>query len=270
MTIDTQTQEADPLVRFTSVRSATDYSIPSSPLILAAVVSWILWTFYLTEFLFKPISTITGLSPSIALGAIGLPAFVATIPVAYLVYSIVNRRNEHFMRSEGFLWAAIKQLKNITSSTDTSRMFAINTAERDLWGAAVNEKERSAYLWGLLTLVPFAGGFFLAYALHRVTNDFQKHEEREFATIEDLQRGAGLPVGPLPTQTRRWFPSHNSIAYFAVSIATAGLFSIYWLYIAMQDPEAHFQVQSRLEDEIQPIVGRLHSTGPSRQVGGAT
>src|SRR6267143_1748679 len=93
MTIDTRTQEADPLVRFTSVRSATDYSIPSS-LILAAIVSWILWTLYLTEFLFKPISTITGLSPSIALGAIGLPAFVATIPVAYLVYSIVTRRNE--------------------------------------------------------------------------------------------------------------------------------------------------------------------------------
>lgn len=268
MTIDTTTQEADPLARFTSLRTATDYSTPQS-LILAALVSWILWTFYLTEFLFKPISTVTRLPPSITQGAIGVPAFVATIPVAYLVYSIVNRRNEHFMRSEGFLLGAIKQLKNSTNSTDTTRMFAINTAERDLWGTAVNEKERSAYLWSLLTLVPYVGGFFLAYALHRVTNDFQKHEEREFATIEDVQRAAGLPVGPLPTQTRRWFPSRDSIAYFAASIATGGLFSIYWLYIAMHDPEAHFQVQSRLEDEIQPIVGGLHSMGPSRQVGGA-
>ena len=172
MTIDARRQEADPLVHFTSLRTNTDYSIPPS-LILAAVVSWILWTFYSTELLFKTISRITSLSPSIALGAIGLPAFVATIPVAYIVYSVVNRRNEHFRRSEGFLWAAIGRLKNSTNSTNPTRMFAVNTAERDLWGTAVNEKERSAYLWSLLTLVPYVGGFFLAYALYRVTNDFQ-------------------------------------------------------------------------------------------------
>jgi len=268
MTIDTRRQEADPLVHFIALRTNTDYSIPPS-LILAAVVSWILWTFYSTELLFKTISRITSLSPSIALGAIGLPAFVATIPVAYIVYSVVNRRNEHFRRSEGFLWAAIGRLKNSTNSTDTTRMFAINTAERDLWGTAVNEKERSAYLWSLLTLVPYVGGFFLAYALYRVTNDFQKHEEREFATIEDIQRAVGMPVGPLPAQTRRWFPSRNSAAYFAASLATAGLFSIYWLYVAMRDPAAHFQVQSHLENEVQPIVSGLHSMSPSRPAAGA-
>jgi hypothetical protein len=269
MNNDTLTKEADPMVRYSELRKATDYSIAPS-LILAAVVSWILWTLYLTERIFRPIAVFTGLSRSIALGAVGLPAFVATVFVSHLVYLIVNRRNEHFRRSESLLWAAIGRLKNSTNSADTARLFAINTAERDLLGTSVEEKERSAYLWGLLSLIPYMGVLFLSYALLRVNSDFQKHEQREFATIEDIQRALGLLVGYTPAQTKRWYPSRDSFAYFVASIGSVGLFSIYWLYVATSDPKAHFEVQSHLENEIQSLISGVKRPGQSSSIGGVT
>src|SRR5712664_1517391 len=146
MNDDALMREADPIVRYSELRKLTDYSIDSS-LSPAALASWILWAFYLTELRFRPISNLLSIPLSLSLSIIGLPAFVATIPVAYLVYLIVNRRNEHFSRSEALLRAAIERVKNGTSPTDIARMSAINSAERDLLGSMVEEKERSAYLW---------------------------------------------------------------------------------------------------------------------------
>jgi H+/Cl- antiporter ClcA len=267
MNTDTLDNEADPIVRYSEMRTVTDYSINPS-LILAALLSWILWALYVVESRYRPISHASAIPFATSLSAITLAAFVATVPVAYLVYSIVNRRNVHFERSEGLLRASIGRLKNNTNPADMARMFAVNTAERDLLAVAVDDKERSAYAWSLLSLVPFIGGLFLAYALSRVTGDFQRHEQREFATIEDLQRALGLPVGHVSVQPQRWYPSRNSIAYFLVSIFTAGLFSIYWLYSATHDPKAHFEIQSHLENELQPLLTGLRKFGSS-STGGA-
>jgi hypothetical protein len=269
MNTDTLDNEEDPIARYSELRTVTDYSINPS-LILAAILSWILWALYLIESTYRPISHTFGVLPGTSLSAIGLAAFVATVPVAYLVYSIVNRRNAHFERSEALLRASIGRLKNSVNPSDMASMFAVNTAERDLLATAVDDKERSAYLWSLLSLVPFIGGLFLAYALFRVNSDFQKHEQREFATIEDLQRALGLPVGHVSVQPQRWYPSRNSLAYFVVSIFTAGWFSIYWLYVAMHDPKAHFEIQSHLENELQPLLTGLRQFSPSSSNVGGT
>ncbi len=209
------------------------------------------------------LSNLTGLSQDITLGVFGLPGFLGTVPVAYLVFLVVNRRNEHFRRSELLLSAAVSQLKMVANPTDTTRVYALNTAERDLSGMSFDEKERSAYLWGLLTMVPYLGGFFLAYALYRVDRDFGKHEFQEFSVIEEIQRGLGLPVSPIASQFRRWYRGRNAALFFFLCIATAGLFSAYWLYTSAHAPEAHFQVQSHLEDEVQGMLQgspRLAST----------
>jgi len=292
---DTLNQEADEIVRYSEMRNVTDYSIDSS-LILTALASWILWALYVIESRYRPISHASGIPLATSLSAISLAAFVATVPVSYLVYSIVNRRNMHLGRSEALLWASIGRVKNNTNPTDTSRLFAVNTAERDLRAATVEEKERSAYLWSLLSLVPFIGGLFLAYALFQVNSDFQKHEKKEFATLEDLQRGLGLQVGGTPFQAKRWYPSRNNVAYFAASILgplslsltvlrlpadiasfpvsylvylTVGWAWIYWLYVSAHDPEPHFVVQSHLESELQPILTGLQKVGPISSIGGA-
>ena len=290
-----QNQDADEIVRYLELRNVTDYPIASS-LVLATFGSWVLWGLYLTELIFKPISNAFHVSQSFSLAIISLPAFIVTVPAGYVVYSIVNRRNMHLGRSEALLWVSIRRLKNNTNPTDTSRLFAVNTAERDLQTAAVEEKERSAYLWSLLSLIPFIGGLFLAYALFRVNNDFQKHEKREFLTIEDLQRGLGLPVGSVPVQAKHWYPSRNTVAYFVLGILgplfssltvlgfpasvasfpvtyllylTLGWTWIYWLYVSAHDPEAHFLVQSHLESELQPILSGLQKAGRPTSIDGA-
>ena len=295
MNSDTFDHREDQIVRYFELRTVTDYPIAPS-LVLATFGSWVLWGLYLTELIFKPISNAFNASQSFSLAIISLPAFIATVPVGYVVYSIVNRRNMHLGRSEALLWTSIGLLKNNTSPTDTSRLFAVNTAERELETAAVEEKERSAYLWSLLSLVPFIGGLFLAYALFRVNNDFQKHERSEFVTIEDLQRGLGLPVGSVPVQARRWYPSRNTVAYFVAAIMgplfssltvlrfpgvvasfpvtyllylTIGWAWIYWLYVSAHDPEAHFVVQSHLESELQPMLTGLQRAGRPTSIVGA-
>jgi hypothetical protein len=285
MNDDTLNQDADPIVHYSELRRVTDYSIPAS-MTLAAVVSWALWGLYLTELIYKPISNTFNVSQSSTLAVAGLLAFIATVPVGYLVYTIVNRRNMHLGRSEALLWASIGRLKTTISPTDTSKLYALNTAERELLTTAIEEKERSAYLWSLLSLVPFVGGLFLAYALLRINSDFQRHEQREFLTIEDLQRGLGLSVGIEPVQAKRWYPSRNNVVYFAASVLgplslsltvlrfpitylvylTVGWVWIFWLHVSAHDPEAHFVVQSHLETELQPILSGLQKTGPRSSI----
>ena len=162
------------------------------------------------------------------------------------------------------LQAMLARVKPTIPQTDLARIFSVGNVERELWQVALEEKERSAYLWSLLTLVPYIGGLFLAYALYRVNNDFQKHERSEFAALGDIQQTVSLTVAsPIHSEPGRfggsWFPHRNSIFYFLLSVLTVGLFSIYWLDVSIHDPEPHFKAQSQLEDAMKEMITRLGS-----------
>src|SRR5207245_10109784 len=139
-------------------------------------------------------------------------------------------------------------------------------------------------------------GLLLTYDLIKINSEFQKHEKREFVTLEDLQRGLGLQVGGAHFQAKRWYPSRNNVAYFAASILgplslsltvlrlpadiasfpvsylvylTVGWACIYWLYVSAHAPEPHFVVQSHLARELQQILTGLQKVGPLSSIGGA-
>ena len=45
-------------------------------------------------------------------------------------------------------------------------------------------------------------------------------------------------------------PERNFVLYLILTIITAGLFGIYWLYILLKDPNQHFMYHRQIEDQL--------------------
>ena len=69
-----------------------------------------------------------------------------------------------------------------------------------------------------------------------------------FAGIANLLVALGVPIS-LPQRTSP-IPDRSFAVYFIASLFTVGIFTIYWIYALVSDPNAHFRYQSMVEDTI--------------------
>jgi len=90
--------------------------------------------------------------------------------------------------------------------------------------------------------------------------DFYRHERREDGFWEDLGRtmnklGINFSV---PRRTEA-MPDRSSVLYLILTIITAGLFGIYWVYVLLKDPIEHFkyhiQAESQLLSALESVTG---------------
>ena len=77
------------------------------------------------------------------------------------------------------------------------------------------------------------------------------HEQRWYGFAGSFQAAMSLaskdiemPVPERPLKER------STILYVGLTIVTLGIFAIYWLYVLIKDPNAHFEHQRRTEDAI--------------------
>jgi len=45
-------------------------------------------------------------------------------------------------------------------------------------------------------------------------------------------------------------PDRSFVLYFILSIITVGIFSVYWIYVLLTDPNSHFRQQALIEDTV--------------------
>lgn len=231
------------LTSLVDVRPRTDYSI-APRWVWAAVASYVIWTIIpVIVYLYSGQSAIP---LAIPLGVLGLSGLIASATSSYLVYHIINRRNLHFARTEELFWKTLDTQKSKAQPSDMKIQLPIASTEQDLrWLAGI--PERSALLWGLLTLIPYLGWLALIYVLAFLSKDLDNHERWEDLTIEDLSRVRVARGGTGAPRRQRHMPRQSVPAYIVFSFITLGVFPIVWLYFAVTDPEIHFGYHRTIE-----------------------
>ncbi len=226
--------------------------IPLIPIVELIVFFIVLFGSLLT-FTTTPVPT-TGTSAGFFVALIGffvifqIVGFIAQILYAYLLYKLINRRNKHFQR-QGFLYDDLTNLaKELAAKKGVDISLSVNNMERANREARYEETEKSAALWAIVT---FFVGITALYVYYFLMKDFYKHERREDMFLEDLNRtlvAAGVTIN-LPRRALP-IPDRSFVLYLILSIITLGIFSIYWLYVLLTDPNGHFRQQALTEDTI--------------------
>ncbi len=179
--------------------------------------------------------------------AIGI-SIIGIIVNFYVIYKWIKRRNEHFRRTHA-LWSSVVSALE-AAGIDEPEVIGIKDALNE---AKYDEQEKSAGLWTILTIVPFV----IYYVYHFLNKDFVKHERREMRILNNLRdllrkRGGYVEVPVEPTIKDR-----STFLYFILSIITAGIFQLYWVYTLTKDPNEHFRMHRMFEERLLDSLRRV-------------
>jgi len=260
------------------MRTKTDAEIPIV-LLLLPLASYLVWAVFAVAWWSTGASEIVGngISASIlinptpfaaGLGVLGLAASAAS---SYVVFTLVNRGNEHSSRTRALLLGALGSLEARARTSGQQTLLPLNSAEEGFYNLVRGERERSAVLWALLSLIPFVGWAFLAVAQWRLSRDLAKHGRLEGLVFEDVDRTLrtvgtrGIPVRYAPIR------SHDALGITIVIVSiiellssfvlgfvgslvliylTVGAFSLFWIDLSITDPTGHFHYHSQLEADM--------------------
>ena len=179
-----------------------------------------------------------------------LLSFAISTGLSYLVYAMINRQNGHVAREEELFEEALKRVRARTSKDQMSVLLPLSSAEQDFYRLVQKSRDRSALLWGLLVLIPYAGWIFLIIALYLLSQDLNSHEQSEQPFLQDIGRVlVGGTFQQMPSSTLMSRPS-SSLAYLLLSILTLGLLSLYWLHRITISQQNHFEQHSSFEPSL--------------------
>jgi hypothetical protein len=159
----------------------------------------------------------------------------------------------HFKR-QMFLYDDFMMLaKDLAVKKNSDISLLYNNLDRTSREAKFEETEKSAALWAILSFfIPILS----LYVFYFLNKDFYRHERRQDIFTDDFARvlgSIGIPTNiPRPAYP---IPDRSFVLYLVLTIITAGLFSIYWVYTLLLDPNNHFQYHAILEDTIVAQTG---------------
>jgi len=204
-------------------RERTDF-VPPDIWILIPIANYALWSLIA---LLPVLTGAAGLSQlTISLAILELVGFLLSTTTGYLVYTLVNRRNTHMAREQALFAETLDSIKSRTRSDDLKTLFPLSSAEHYFSQLVQGSGERSAFLWGLLAALPYAGWLALIFFLWFLSDDWKKHEVKEELLLQDLDRSL-VASGRQPVP-RRERPSHfgNAAAFLVVSLISLGVASV--------------------------------------------
>ncbi len=161
----------------------TDYDIDTAWIVLP-ITSFTIWTLLGTIFIAGILGPFS--DPVFLLGLLASLGFAFASGTAYLVYLLVNRRNKHSAREKALLLVTIENLQSKIPGDDVKTQIHLNSGERDLSTLLQEDRERSALLWGLLSMIPYVGPLLIITILEFVSGDYKKHAARESLVVEDI------------------------------------------------------------------------------------
>ena len=173
--------------------------------------------------------------------------FIIAIIVTILFFKLVKRRNTHFTRQTFVFEDLVAASKQLAAKKGVDVALHVNYLERNVREAKFDDLEKNATLYAILSLFPI----FSSYVYYFLMKDFFRHERREdlyVAGLTNLLATLGIPLS-LPRRTSP-VPDRSFAVYFIVSLLTGGIFSVYWVYVLVTDPNNHFRQQALIEDTI--------------------
>jgi hypothetical protein len=260
------------------MRAKTDAGIPIVRLLLP-LASYLLWAVFAVAWWSTGASEIVGngisasiiINPTPFVAGLGVLGLAASAASSYVVFILVNRGNEHSSRTRALLLLALGSLEARAGQSGQQALLTLNSAGEGFYNLVRGERERSAVLWALLSLIPFVGWAFLAVAQWRLSRDMAKHSHLEGLVVEDVDRTLravgtqGIPIKYVPIR------SHDALGITIVIVSiiellssvvlgfagslvliylTVGAFSLFWIDLSMTDPTGHFHYHSQLEADM--------------------
>ena len=251
------------------MRPRTDLAVPVSWLLLP-LTSYLLWAIFAVAWW----AAGAGLGTSdlaLVVSGLGIVGLAASAAASYVVYTLMNRANEHSSRTRAVLWSALSELESRIGTTRQEALLPLTSAEEGFYRLSRGEHARSAVLWALLASIPVIGWIFLVAALWFLSRDFAKHCRLEELVLDDVDRtmkGAGLQgvsVRTTPVGSRDVLVATIAIASLIELLSvfllgpagglvliylTVGAFSLIWLDLSIRDPISHFSYHSQFEPDI--------------------
>jgi uncharacterized membrane-anchored protein len=194
------------------------------------------------------------IDPALVLGLIVAALFVPAIIFAVILYYLINRMTDHFVRESNLRRGVIQYLRAKAEQEGKGPSIAseIATMQSVHAEADASDGQKPAVLWTILAVVvPIVG----LYVLYFLTKYPYEHDARWRAFSQQVQ-AAGSKLG-LITVAPSWksIEKRSFFVYLILTVLTAGTFALYWYYVLIQDPNQHFRAQAQFEDVFLAAIG---------------
>ncbi len=229
------------------MRATTDRAV-SDKWIVWGIASYIMWTFLAVAIITRAFQPAVSLDTFV--GVVASLGLISSIGFSYGIFRVIDTQNNHSGREQALLSEAIGLSRSRAPKDDMRIMLPLNSAEQDLQQVIAKSRERSGFLWALLAALPYVGWIFLIVALVFLTQESTGHLRTEQPLLEDLDRTMrGLGSPGLSLLAQRQTARHAGL-FGVVSILTLGLFTLFWMFLLVQDQEAHFSYHAVYEKSL--------------------
>ena len=184
--------------------------------------------------------------------------------LAMLTYMLVERQNEHFKREAQLRMGIMSYLRASAGSPEKEASMAVEIATMNSLHVQAMQAERphSAIGWALVTFIGTIffpiNVIFVLYLFYFLMENVSAHDSRWNMFLQ--QTGSAMAKLGHDIDPRAWYTitiPHRSFGFYLVlTLITLGLFSFYWGYSLIKDPNDHFQNQALSEDMLAGIVSR--------------
>jgi hypothetical protein len=209
--------------------------------------------------------------------------------LGYLVFMLVKRLNDHFTRDDDLRKGILDFVGSASSSANLKTYVAsdIATMEEMDNQSLASEARRSPILWmTLIAAIPwvvnlafvsaaysdeYSGSFSsltalnylisfavivaTLYMFHFLGKSMRSHDRRDMEFYTSARRALsklGFEAGS--PYSIRTLPERSFVLYLVLSIVTLGIFTFYWWYTLLLDPNDHFRTQWEFEDNVMSIL----------------
>lgn len=164
----------------------------------------------------------------------------------YILYKLVQRRDEHFKRMAGVVESSIAQLKVKAQGREDAIAPELSQLEQIRLQMATMSAERGAALWLLICIFTGVGSLILFYLLMQ---DYVKHDqvEAQFFTLMSSAL-AKLGLAGQAGQAAPNVPQREFVTMLLLSIVTCCIYYYYWMYVMIKDFNEHLTAQVSWED----------------------
>mgnify|MGYP000110522962 CR=1 FL=1 len=159
----------------------------------------------------------------------------------YVVYKLVQRRDEHLRRMAAVADASIRRLREKAQGREELVSQELAELEQLKMQMLAGSTERGAALWLVIAMLTGIGSFILYYLLMQ---DYVQHDQLEarFFTVMSSAL-AKLGLAAQPGQAVPSVPQREPVTFILLTIFTCGIYGLYWMYVMIKDFNDHFTAQ---------------------------
>ena len=180
--------------------------------------------------------------------AVSLSYLSNVVVYIILTFLLVNRRFKHFKRQKILSEDIIVAIGSLAKAKHAETEVNLLSLERIVRESTAEEIDKSAIVWAILSaFIPF----IQLYVYYFLIKDYYIHEFREDKFWEDTSRELNkIGVNFSSSQRKEPIPNRSFVLYLILTIITMGLFSVYWIYILIEDPNEHFKHHIKSENQL--------------------